>query len=495
MGAAAAMTLLVADDPAQWPIGVPGIAVVAARSYLMDAAYGELRGVKVFNLCASYRYQSLGYYVSLLGEARGHKMVPRIASIEDLKSSNLVRLATEGLDGQVQRSLAAMASETDAYEMNVFFGRSAAGDHDSLCRELFARLQVPLLHVRFERRSTSWRIRSVTAISVGDLGAEQQAFAVRAASEYFIGRRRGRRHPAPRFELAILHDPENPEPPSNPVALCKFEQAAAAVGMQPELITRADARRLGEFDALFIRDTTFANHYTYRLSRQAEAEGLVVIDDADSILKCNNKVYLTELLGRHGVPMPRSMLVLRETLHDVVAALGFPCILKQPDSSFSLGVVKVDNEDELMAKAEDLLAKSELIIAQEFRPTAFDWRVGILGRRPLFVCKYFMAPDHWQIVKHGETRRDYVEGPTEALALTAAPEQVLKLALKAANLIGDGFYGVDLKQDGDGCCVIEVNDNPNVDAGNEDGVLQDALYQQIMADFVRRLDERGQRPG
>jgi glutathione synthase/RimK-type ligase-like ATP-grasp enzyme len=73
-----------------------------------------------------------------------------------------------------------------------------------------------------------------------------------------------------------------------------------------EYITRADIGRLPEFDALFIRDTTFANHYTYRFSRRATAEGLVVIDDPDSILKCNNKVYLAELLIRHNIPAPRT---------------------------------------------------------------------------------------------------------------------------------------------------------------------------------------------
>jgi glutathione synthase/RimK-type ligase-like ATP-grasp enzyme len=110
----------------------------------------------------------------------------------------------------------------------------------------------------------------------------------------------------------------------------------------------------------------------------------------------------------------------------------------------------------------------------------------------LFVAKYYMAPGHWQIIKHGETRRDYIEGPTEAISVGEAPEKVVKTALKAANLIGDGFYGVDIKQVGKRCYVIEINDNPNVDAGNEDGVLKDALYREVMGVFLRRIEERKQ---
>jgi len=137
-----------------------------------------------------------------------------------------------------------------------------------------------------------------------------------------------------------------------------------------------------------------------------------------------------------------------------------------------------------------LLQKSELIVAQEYLPTEFDWRVGILDQRPLFVCKYFMAAGHWQIVKREPGRTGYEEGPVQAVAVAEAPEAVVKIALKAANLIGDGLYGVDIKQIGKHCYVIEINDNPSIDAGNEDGVLKDALYREVMGSFVRRIEAR-----
>ena len=83
-----------------------------------------------------------------------------------------------------------------------------------------------------------------------------------------------------------------------------------------------------------------------------------------------------------------------------------------------------------------------------------------------------------------------VEGRSVTLAVGEAPAELLKIALKAANLIGDGFYGVDLKQVGERYYVVEVNDNPSVDAGVEDEVLRDALYREIMGTIVRRIEER-----
>ena len=47
---------------------------------------------------------------------------------------------------------------------------------------------------------------------------------------------------------------------------------------------------------------------------------------------------------------------------------------------------------------------------------------------------------------------------------------------------------MDLKQVGDDCRVIEINDNPNMDCGNEDGELQDDLYRAVMRCFRNRVE-------
>jgi glutathione synthase/RimK-type ligase-like ATP-grasp enzyme len=61
------------------------------------------------------------------------------------------------------------------------------------------------------------------------------------------------------------------------------------------------------------------------------------------------------------------------------------------------------------------------------------------------------------------------------------------MAVRGANLVGRGLYGVDLKQVDDRVVLIEVNCNPNLDAGNEDQVLGEALYREIMGVFARRI--------
>ena len=101
-----------------------------------------------------------------------------------------------------------------------------------------------------------------------------------------------------------------------------------------------------------------------------------------------------------------------------------------------------------------------------------------------------MASRHWQVIKRDEAGNTSGEGSVDTLSISEAPDEVIKTALKAANLIGDGLYGVDIKQVGQKCYVIEVNDNPNIDAGSEDQVLKDALYREIMGTFLKRIENR-----
>lgn len=494
--------LIVVDDPEDWPAHPGGPSVVPAYGYLTDPGCGEACAGRVFNLCRSYRYQSLGYYVSLLAEARGRQAWPRVDTIEDLQSQSLAQTFTSQLAQAVEQALAGL--EAAHFELSAYFGRGFAdgrggdegfaGHCDALAQQLFVLLQAPLLRARFERAGGRWHTRSIALVGVRELPDEHRRFAVHAAASFFAERERSSHSRARGFDLAILHNPQGVNLPSDAEALRKFAAAATLLGMHPEFITPADFDRLPAFDALFIRDTTFAHHYTYRFARRARNDGLVVIDDPDSILKCNNKVFLAELLAQHWLPIPRTLLIHRGNIDRIVPLLTLPCVLKQPDSSFSSGVDKADSEPALRAVVAGFLEKSALIVAQEWLPTEFDWRIGILDRRVLFVCKYYMAHGHWQIIDHNGAhgRR---EGRTEALAVGEAPEAVLRIALQAANLIGDGFYGVDIKQTGQRCCIIEINDNPNVDAGHEDGVLKDALYREVMAVFRRRLERRAAEGG
>ena len=482
--------LIIVNDPKDWPLKIDGVELVAAKTYLTDSRYSNMRGAKIFNLCRSYKYQSIGYYVSLLAEARHHKPVPTITTIQDLKSQGIMRVYSDELDELIQKSLASLQSRE--FVLSIYFGRNLARKYNSLSMNLFRLFPAPFLRAVFgcNEKTGKWHIKNIGPVEANDIPSEHRQFVVGAAQEFIGGRRPMRRRVPMRYDLAILYNPKEKEPPSNPVALQHFVRAAESLGLATELIVREDYGRIAEFDALFIRETTSVTHHTYRLARKAAAEGLVVVDDPESILKCTNKVFLAELLEKHKVPIPKTVIMHRDNAKLISRMLGLPCILKKPDSSFSLGVVKAETEEELASYAEDMLEKSELLIAQEFMPTSYDWRVGIFDRQPLYVCKYYMADNHWQIIKRDKGGAATELGMTETLAVEHAPSGAVRTALRAANLIGDGLYGVDIKQSGNSFYVMEVNDNPNIDAGIEDVVLKDELYKRVMKIFLQRIEQR-----
>ena len=168
-------------------------------------------------------------------------------------------------------------------------------------------------------------------------------------------------------------------------------------------------------------------------------------------------------------------------------ALGFPLVVKIPDGSFSRGVHKVEDLAAFEAIYAKLFEDTDLVLAQKFVPTQFDWRIGVLGGEALFACQYMMARDHWQIIKHGPNGK-FDEGHFRTFELEDVPPTVLDLGVRAARAIGDGLYGVDIKETPDGVFVMEVNDNPNLEHGVEDAVLKDELWNRLVRWFTARID-------
>ncbi|WKZ13253.1 MAG: RimK family protein [Gammaproteobacteria bacterium] len=476
-------TLIVVDEPRDWPLQIPSAEVVAARSYLTDGRFSGLRRPRVYNLCESYAYQATGYYVSLLAAARGHRPLPDVLTMQDIKSPALIR-PTEELEELMQKAL--QERNEERFDLSVYFGHHPEPRFQRLAQALFNVFPVPLLRASFLRRP-KWRLQGLRPIPVGDIPAEQREFLRGAIEQHFARRMPAPKAPAVRYELAILVNAADRSPPSDPPAIRRFERAAEAHGFEVEVIGPDDFGRLAEFDALFIRETTQVNHHTYRFASRARNEGLIVIDDPDSIVRCANKVYLAELMTRLGIPMPKTLIVHRNNIDRVEAELGLPCVLKKPDSSFSQGVVKVQDPVALRLALRQLLERSDLVIAQEYLPTPFDWRVGVLDRKPLYVCRYYMARNHWQIYKQQAGGR-LTGGRWDTLRVDEAPPAVVELGMRAADAIGDGFYGVDIKEVDGRCLVMEVNDNPSVERSVEDQVLGDALYEAVMRVFRTRLE-------
>jgi len=465
--------------------------VLSVRDYLSAAELFKGYRPVVINLARSYAYQSAGYYASLLAEARGHRVIPTVQTMLELSRKSLYGSALPELEEALNRDRNRKAEpEQESFSMLVAFGRPSVAGYEKFARLLFDWFRCPMIALRLDAgewtRIKSLKPVSPKGLSTGDREFFTQAMAVHCQRSWS----RPKSKTPLRWSLAVLHNPKEAMPPTRLNSLKRLATVGAKMGIEVEPILKKDLPRVAEFDALFIRETTSVNDHTFRFARRAEQEGMPVIDDTMSMIRCTNKVFLKEMMEAAKLPIPKSIVMSSVGgLAKAADTIGFPMVVKIPDGSFSRGVHKVNDMAALTALCTDMFRETDLLLAQEFMPTDFDWRVGVLGGKPLYVSQYLMARKHWQIVHHKADGK-FDEGGFRTMPVAQAPADVVDIAVKAAAKMGDGLYGVDLKQNADGVFVIEINDNPNLDTNIEGAALGDELWRSLLGWFLERLEAK-----
>jgi glutathione synthase/RimK-type ligase-like ATP-grasp enzyme len=480
-------TLIVIDNTVEDFSGY-GADVISFAVYLKEYPIRNEPKTRIINLCDTEHYLSKGYYCSLLAEARDHIAFPTVKTINDLRFANIEN-DNALLYGDV---LDHPDLYTSLQEHLIYFGKVEDSRLKKVATKIFSKHPTPLLKLSLSIEHGKPKI-SIERWSFSALTAHQRSIFLMHLSDFVqtVWRTGGIRKQH-RWEMAILINPEEKMPPSNKDAISKFIKAAGKQGIHAQALTISQLYNISHYDALFIRETTGIDHHTYQIAVNAENTGLVVIDDPVSILRCCNKVYLHDAFSYQKVPSLKTQVVIDQsdlTIASLEKAFTYPMVLKMPEGSFSDGVHKVSNKSELISRLNQLFKKSALALAQEYLFTEYDWRIGVLNGRAIYACKYKMARNHWQIYNHNSKR--FFSGDFETLPTFEVPKIVLDAALKAANVIGNGLYGVDIKEASGAAYVIEINDNPNIDHHVEDAYLGDELYMQIISEFCRRLELRG----
>jgi glutathione synthase/RimK-type ligase-like ATP-grasp enzyme len=284
--------------------------------------------------------------------------------------------------------------------------------------------------------------------------------------------------------IACFVEKYNFSDPKEARALENFRRVADERGHTFDFMFREGISEIPKYDAVFIRATTDPLFTAYVVSKTAWELGLKVVDDPESIQICGNKIHLYDLFNKYNVPHIPTLFLNKDEMHhkrflEIFHSLGKPVVVKAPYTSFSRYVEKVACETSFRDVAKRFFRKSDLLAVQTFMPTAFDWRVGVLNRQVLYVCKYMMPKGRW---KHGCKRRGkptFVWGRTFSLNRDNAPLGLKEVALKACEVIGHGLYGVDIKEVDGKYVVVEVNDNPSIYSGYEDYRNKD-LYGKII---------------
>jgi len=135
--------LVVVEKPESWKFSLEDVDVVTPDDYISKESFQSTKNLRVLNLCKSYQYQSEGYYVSLLAEARGHKVLHGVSTIQDFRFPSILREDSLDFDELIQNTF--KNEPYDRIEFNIYFGMTRSEDLNRLAQQLFQMVQAPSL--------------------------------------------------------------------------------------------------------------------------------------------------------------------------------------------------------------------------------------------------------------------------------------------------------------------------------------------------------------
>src|ERR1700709_691044 len=118
--------VILVDQPRDLPNAETPHKVITTSEYLARPRLFDMGRPKLVNLARSYAYQSKGYYASLLAEARGHRIIPTVETMLELRERKLYEHALPELeDALVRCAQKAKAADEQDFDLFCCFGSVA----------------------------------------------------------------------------------------------------------------------------------------------------------------------------------------------------------------------------------------------------------------------------------------------------------------------------------------------------------------------------------
>src|SRR5690606_6634924 len=109
--------------------------------------------------------------------ARGHRVIPSVRTINDLRRRSLYGIDIEDLNHKLGRFLPEIGQDTTDFSVLLYFGRSSYPPLADLARQVFETFPCPILRLEFERQR-AWQIASIRPAGLNTLSEQQEdAFA------------------------------------------------------------------------------------------------------------------------------------------------------------------------------------------------------------------------------------------------------------------------------------------------------------------------------
>ena len=140
--------VILVDQPKDFPNADTPHKVITTSEYLARPRLFDIGRPKLINLSRSYAYQSKGYYASLLAEARGHRVVPTVETMLELREAKLYEHALPELEDELNRCARRADFQPEGeFKLLVCFGITRDPRFEAFGRLLFDWFRCPALEV------------------------------------------------------------------------------------------------------------------------------------------------------------------------------------------------------------------------------------------------------------------------------------------------------------------------------------------------------------
>jgi len=207
--------VILVDQPKDLPNADTPHKVITTSEYLARPKLFDIGRPKLVNLSRSYAYQSKGYYASLLAEARGHRIVPTVETMLELREAKLYEHALPDLEDELNKCARKADFQPEGeFRFLVCFGISHDARFDSFGRLLFDWFRCPALEITIE--PGRWlsidriRPRTITRLANGEASFFRDCLHLHTRREWRDPKARS----VAKYDLAVLHDPNEKIPRS-----------------------------------------------------------------------------------------------------------------------------------------------------------------------------------------------------------------------------------------------------------------------------------------
>ncbi len=224
---------------------------------------------------------------------------------------------------------------------------------------------------------------------------------------------------------------------------------------EPELYYRG--KRLSHYDAVIPRVGASITFFGLAVVRQFEQMGVYTPNGSLDIARSRDKLRSMQILSKHDVGIPPTAFVRDK--NDVLPAIerlgGAPVIIKLIEGTQGVGVILADSVKIAQAIVETLHSAKQNVLVQKFikESKGTDIRAIVVGDRVIAAMRRRATGDEFRSNVHRG-------GKTEEVKLDHEYERT---AVRAAQIMGLRFAGVDLLEGEDGPQVMEVNSSPGLE--------------------------------